>query len=57
MEKNTITTYVLKQIMQRYITFDDLTKDALRYTLDEHKVQYNREDINQLFDAFRSRLF
>ena len=42
----------LKQIMQRYITFDDLTKDALRYTLDEHKVQYNREDINQLFDAF-----
>ncbi|PHK49665.1 haloacid dehalogenase type II [Staphylococcus edaphicus] len=42
----------LKQIMQRYITFDILTKDALRFTLDKHKIQYNREDINQLFDAF-----
>jgi len=42
----------LKQIMQRYISFDELTKEALRYTMDEHKIQYDREDINRLFDAF-----
>ncbi|WP_436854420.1 haloacid dehalogenase type II [Staphylococcus caeli] len=42
----------LKQIMQSYVSFDDLTKDALRYTLDEHAVQYNDEDIQTLFEAF-----
>ena len=52
MEKNAIKSHVLKQIMQRYISFDELTKEALRYTMDEHKIQYDREDINRLFDAF-----
>ncbi|SCS37955.1 haloacid dehalogenase type II [Staphylococcus caeli] len=42
----------LKQIMQCYVPFEDLTKDALRYALDEHEVQYNDEDIHQLFEAF-----
>ncbi|WP_434796103.1 haloacid dehalogenase type II [Staphylococcus equorum] len=50
--KTQLNHMFLRQIMQRYIPFDDLTKDALRYVLDEHKIQYNRDDINQLFDAF-----
>ena len=50
--ENAIKSHVLKQIMQRYISFDELTKEALRYTMDEHKIQYDREDINRLFDAF-----
>ncbi|WP_342610458.1 MULTISPECIES: haloacid dehalogenase type II [Staphylococcus] len=42
----------IRQIMHRYIPFDELTKNALRYTLNVHNIQYNREDINRLFDAF-----
>ena len=50
--KTQLNHMFLKQIMQRYISFDELTKEALRYTMDEHKIQYDREDINRLFDAF-----
>src|SRR5699024_4370542 len=50
--KTQLNHMILRQIMQRYIPFDDLTKDALRYVLDEHQIQYNREDINRLFEAF-----
>lgn len=42
----------LRQVMQRYIPFDELTKESLRYVLDVHEIQYNREDVNQLFEAF-----
>lgn len=42
--KTQLNHMFLRQIMQRYIPFDDLTKDALRYVLDEHKIQYNRDD-------------
>ena len=38
--------------MQRYIPFDELTKDSLRHTLNVYDIQYNREDINRLFEAF-----
>lgn len=50
--KTQLNHMFLKQIMQRYIPFDELTKEALRYTMDEHKIKYDREDINRLFDAF-----
>ncbi|MBF7016228.1 haloacid dehalogenase type II [Staphylococcus durrellii] len=42
----------LRQVMQRYIRYDDLTKNALRYALDVYEVKYSREDINKLFDGY-----
>ncbi|MGU3343206.1 haloacid dehalogenase type II [Staphylococcus succinus] len=42
----------LRQAMQRYISFDELTKETLRYALDVHEIQYNREDVNRLFEAY-----
>ncbi|MFQ3791446.1 haloacid dehalogenase type II [Staphylococcus nepalensis] len=50
--KTQLNHMFLKQIMQRYIPFDELTKEALRYTMESHEIQYNREDVNQLFDSF-----
>ena len=42
--KTQLNHMFLKQIMQRYIPFDELTKEALRYTMESHEIQYNRED-------------
>src|SRR5699024_4494868 len=50
--KTELNHMFLQQIMQRYISFDELTKEAVRYTMDERKIQYDREDISRLFDAF-----
>lgn len=42
----------LRQVMQRYIRYDEVTKNALRYALDVYDVKHSREDINKLFDGY-----
>ncbi|MDT3960458.1 haloacid dehalogenase type II [Staphylococcus kloosii] len=42
----------LRQVMQRYTRYDEITKNALRYALDVYEVKHNREDINELFDGY-----
>ncbi|AMY06193.1 haloacid dehalogenase type II [Staphylococcus condimenti] len=42
----------LRQVMGRYITFDDITKQALEYALEQNKVPYNHQDINTIFDEY-----
>ncbi|GEP78872.1 hypothetical protein SCA05_06650 [Staphylococcus carnosus] len=38
--------------MERYIPFDDITKQALEYALEQSKVPYNHQDINTIFDEY-----
>ena len=42
----------LRQVMERYITFDDITKQALEYALEVHKVPFTRQDTNQIFEEY-----
>lgn len=51
-QKTQLRHMFMRQVMQRYIPFDELTKDSLRHTLNVYDIQYNREDINRLFEAF-----
>ena len=52
MAKDSIKTYVYEAGYAKIYPFDELTKDSLRHTLNVYDIQYNREDINRLFEAF-----
>lgn len=42
----------LRQVMERYIPFDDITKQSLEYALEQNKIPYNHQNINTIFEAY-----
>lgn len=44
----------LRQVMERYTRYDEITKNALRHALEVYNVPYNRDDINELFNGYQN---
>ncbi|WP_371018879.1 haloacid dehalogenase type II [Pseudalkalibacillus sp. JSM 102089] len=50
--KKQLEYFFLRQLMQRYKPFDDITKDALNYACKENGAELSKENEKRLMDAY-----